>query len=119
MLEEIKTASIFKGAEWIAEMNSSEIIDKMKDMSYLSRNKGGRNSKTEIITVQRKGYNGRYDYKLRQVVSKEIIGTNMSNHRPTIDGIEYVWADLRRLPKELLQVKLYRYWLEKESDSDE
>lgn len=122
MIEEIKTEKIvspFKGAEWIEDMNSGDIINKMKDMSYLFRTKGGRSTRIEIINVQRQSYDGSCDYTLKRPICKEVVGTDMSNHRPTIDGIEYTWGELKKFPKQLLQIKLYRYWLQKESEKDE
>jgi len=115
MLEEIKTEKIvhlFKGAEWILEMNSSDIIEKMKDMSFPSRTKGSSVTKINSETVQRRNSSNEwYDYELKTPVNKTVAGTDMSNYRPIIDGHEYTWGELKKFPKELLQVKLYRYWL--------
>ena len=112
MIEEIRTESIFKGAEWILEMKSSEIIEKMKDISFPFRTKGGNITSIETEIVQRKNINDEwYDYELKTPICKIISGTDMSKYRPIIDGNEYTWGELKKFPKELLQVKLYRYWL--------
>ena len=113
MIEEIKTENNpFKGAEWIAEMNSGEIISKMKDMTFMFRTKGGRKTSIETQIVQRRNTNNEwYDYELRTPICRIIEGTDMSNYRPIIGGKEYTWGELKRLPKELLQVKLYMYHL--------
>jgi hypothetical protein len=110
MIEEIKTASIFKGAEWIAEMNSLDIINKMKDTVFPDRNKGGNHTWTEEITVERTEYltGKRYDYVLTQYFSKPKIGTDMSKYPPKIDNVEYTWPELKNHPNTLLQIKLYR-----------
>lgn len=112
MIKEIRTASIFKDAEWIAEMNSGQIIDRIKDLSFPDRTKGGSKTSIKIEIVQRNNTNNEwYDYELQTPICKVIEGTDMSNYRPIIDSTEYTWGELKRLPKELLQVKLYRYWL--------
>lgn len=116
MIEEIRTEkimkSVFNGAEWIADMNSSQLLDRMKDISFPSRTKGNHNQVIETTIVERKGIDNEwYDYELRTPIGKITEGTDMSNYRPIIDDHEYTWGELKRFPKELLQVKLYRYWL--------
>jgi hypothetical protein len=101
------------GVEWIKDMNSSDIINQMKDLVFPNRIRGGRSVTVEQIKVLRQSENYTwYEHTINQPLCKIISGTNMSNYRPTIDGIEYTWADLKRQPKELLQVKLYRYLIE-------
>ena len=121
MIEEIRTANIFRGAEWIKDMNSSDIITKMKDMVFPARIRGGRSVTIEKIRVMRKATHSYMwdEHIIEQPLCKIVAGTNMSNYRPTIDGVEYTWADLKRQPKELLQVKLYRYLIENNGIGEE
>lgn len=112
MIKEIRTASIFKDAEWIADMNSGQIIDRMKDLTFSNRTKGRRKTSTKIEIVQRTNSNNElYDYELRTPICQVIEGTDMSKYRAIIDGTEYTWGEMKKFPKELLQIKLYRYWL--------
>jgi len=124
MIKEIRTEkimkSVFNGAEWIAEMNSSQIIDRMKDLTFINRTKGGSKTSIKIEIAQRTNTNNElYDYELRTPVCKIIEGTDMSKYRPIIDGTEYTWGELKKFPKELLQVKLYRYWLTEQKYGEE
>lgn len=112
--------SVFKNAEWIADMNSSEVINQMKNITFPLRTKGGNKTTIKTETVQRLNSNNKwFDYELMTPVCRYTEGTDMSRYRPIIDGNEYKWGELKRLPKELLQVKLYRYWLSEQIYSGE
>jgi len=82
--------NMFKGKEELEEMNKSEVMTFMKDIVFPNRTKGG------VITVD--GF------------LKEYVGTDMSNHRPNIDGVEYTWNYLETYPNPLLKVLAYRLW---------
>ena len=81
---------MFKGKEELEEMYKSEVLDFMKDIVFPNRTKGG--------LIMTNGF------------TKEIIGTDMSTHRPIIDGVEYTWNYLETYPNPLLRVLAYRLW---------
>ena len=91
--------SIFKGKEELEEMYKSEVLEFMKETVYPNRKKGG------LIIA-----NG---------FLKESVGTDMSGHRPTIDGVEYTWGELSLYPATLLKVLAYRLWRKNNGSEEE
>tara|TARA_R110002012_G_scaffold285761_1_gene476989 strand:+ start:266 stop:565 length:300 start_codon:yes stop_codon:yes gene_type:complete len=86
--------NIFKGKEEIDTMNKGEVMELMKELMFPNRPRGG----LKFMEKNNKRY------------VQEFGGTNMSEHRPTIDGKGYTWGELERYPNQLLKVLAYRLW---------
>ncbi len=112
--------SIFKGKEELEQMNKSDVIDMMKDGVFSNRSRGGLSITEETRTVQRKTWRGEwYDYELTSYFHKERTGTDMSKHRPIIDGREYTWGELSKYPATLLKILAYRLWQQQNGSEEE
>ena len=112
--------SIFKGFEELENMNKAEVTEVMKEMVFPNRPRGGIKTTTKEQIVQRKTWQGEwYDYKLTSRVSRELSGTDMGHYRPTIDGNQYTWGELKAYPNALLKVFAYRMWQQKYGSEEE
>ena len=111
--------NVFKGTE-LETMNKSEVTNMMKDLIYPNRIRGGINITKKTQTVQRKTWQGEwYDYELTSTFSRELLGTDMSQYRPIVDGNEYTWGELKKYPAPLLKVLAYRLWQQKKGSEEE
>ena len=112
--------NIFKGNEKLEKMNKSDVTNMMKDLVNPNRFRGSLTMGKETITVQRKTWrNEWYDYDLTQTYMYEKRGFDMSYSRPTIDGTEYTWGELKTYPGPLLKVLAYRLWQQYNKGSEE
>tara|TARA_Y100001938_G_scaffold127365_1_gene180173 strand:+ start:261 stop:602 length:342 start_codon:yes stop_codon:yes gene_type:complete len=112
--------NIFKGKEELEEMDKSDVINMMKDEVFPNRSRGGLVITKETEIVQRKTWRGEwYDYELTSPSCRERTGTDMSEHRPTIDGREYTWGELSKYPATLLKVLAYRLWQQENGSEEE
>ena len=112
--------NIFKGKEELEEMNKGDVLNMMKDIINPNRFRGGITIHSETNTVRRKTWRGEwYDYELKSTYMREKSGFDMSYSRPTIDGKEYTWGDLKTYPAPLLKVLAYRLWQQKKGSEEE
>ena len=112
--------NIFKGNEKLEKMNKSDVTNMMKDLVNPNRHKGSLHTGTETITVTRKTWRGEwYDYDLTQTYMYEKAGLDMTDSRPTIDGSEYTWGELKQYPAPLLKVLAYRLWQQEKGSEEE
>ena len=100
----------YKGYEELKDMNKSELITRFKDEIYPHRTRGQILTTEKVSTVQRKNSRGEwYDYELTSRFSRELVGTDMSQHRPVIGDDEYTWASLEKYPAAMVRLFLYQH----------
>jgi hypothetical protein len=112
--------NIFKGKEELEEMNKSDVISMMKDITNPNRFRGGiiTSSETNIVT-RTTGRGEIYDYELTSTYARERRGYDMTYFKPTIDGTEYTWGNLKTYPAPLLKVLAYRLWQQNNGSEEE
>ena len=112
-IEEVKTAPIFKEGMWLLKYNKEQIINAMKNFAYPERTMGGRKPVLiESFTVTRTNkIGGTKEYQYTHPAKygfTPIIGTDMGNHRVTINGEEEYWSDVKQIPTILLRLAAFQ-----------
>jgi hypothetical protein len=112
-IEEVKTAPIFKEGMWLLKYNKEQIINAMKNFAYPERTMGGRKpiliKSFSVTRTDKIGGRGEYQYTHpARYGFSQIHGTDMGNHRVTINGEEEYWSDVKQIPTILLRLAAFR-----------
>ena len=112
MIEEVKTAAIFKGGEWLLKYDKKQIVNAMKNFANSERTLGGHkehSGKPYTVTRTNKvGLGGDYEYTHYPKYMVKVNGSDMSRYRVTINGEEEYWSEVKKIPVELLRLAAFQ-----------
>lgn len=118
MIEEVKTAPIFKGGEWLLKYDKKQILNALKNFVCSDRTLGGRKGHSgkpyTVIRTNKVGVGDEYEYTHYPKYMTEVHGTDMSKHRVIINGEEEYWSEVKQIPAELLRIAAFQMGITKE-----